>query len=59
MNTPFKMKNSALAKFAKTAGSPLNDKISKSQAERERKVLEMQRKLDKKRDEEIDKKNKK
>jgi hypothetical protein len=30
MNTPFKMKNSALAKMAKTAGSPLNNKYIKA-----------------------------
>ena len=28
--TPFKMKNSALAKMAKTAGSPLNNKYIKA-----------------------------
>jgi len=30
MNTPFKMKNSALAKFAKVAGSPLRNKYIKA-----------------------------
>ena len=30
MNTPFKMKNSALAKFAKAAGSPLKNKYLKA-----------------------------
>tara|TARA_Y100000289_G_C3796597_1_gene86790 strand:- start:39 stop:209 length:171 start_codon:yes stop_codon:yes gene_type:complete len=56
MNTPFKMKNSALAKFAKTAGSPIQkDKISKAQAEREKKLLEAQKKLDEERDKKIKK----
>ena len=58
MNTPFKMKNSALAKFAKKAGSPIHKEITKEQAERERKLLEAQRKLDEERDKKLEKKKK-